>query len=624
MLRLRTLGPLEVTVDTGELPRELTWKKEQALLVYMAFAPNHRRTKQDVLGTLWPDAEHPKHALVERRNKLKTKGRVVIADEGDQLRLDPKTVDLDTTCFEQLERAQKWSEAAALIGGLFLEGFTVGETSGFEDWLSGEREHWRTRCGNVLTREAERLLNAASPESAEPFADRARKMLDHSDPAIRAYLKALALQWRRSEALEAGEQFVRRLADDLDTKPDKETVELIEAIRRMKDPPPQAGPKPKPRPPLIGRSAELQQVLGVWDLCRAGEPVAVLVRGTEGMGKSRFVQEVMDRARLQGATVAIARGVPGDTKRGGIGLQTLAEGGLLNAPGVAGASPAAIASLRRKSGIWEEAFPATASTEVLPFLQAVTEMIRVAALEHPVLLVADDAQWMDGVSLEGLVGLGRSLPESRVMILMTASPDPRREELDHLHSRIGGDLKGVTVTLEALTHTDLVTMARWALPEYKEVELDRIARRMLVESGGHPLIAHVIYSAIADGMRLGEITQPWPRPKNTYQDELPVDTADHLVGAVNVRFGRLTVDAQAVLRALAVLGGPRSANLLGQGAALPLPAVEKAVDELEFKQWLVADARGYSFLAQTIQSITRKGQVLAGEAQRIHERMIDT
>ena len=42
MIRLQTLGTLEVTMDGTEAPSELLWKKNVALLLYLARAPKRR------------------------------------------------------------------------------------------------------------------------------------------------------------------------------------------------------------------------------------------------------------------------------------------------------------------------------------------------------------------------------------------------------------------------------------------------------------------------------------------------------------------------------------------------------------------------------------------------------
>jgi len=622
VISIRALGPLVIKVDGQEPPPELQWKKVQSLLLYLVFAPRHTRSKDHVMGMLWPDARRPSASLNQARWLLKEYGGVVIAEDRDQLRLDPKNVEVDTTRFEQLVREKKWPEAAAMVEGTFLDGFTASNTSGFDEWLEGEREKRRAKCGDVLIRAAKKLVDGGAVERAEPIAERAQQLLPYSDEAICIHLTVLGLEGRRSEAKVVGVLFEKRLAE-VGRHPEPSTTKLLAVIDELA-PAPDPELSQKPRPPLVGRSAKLEEVVGVWEAARAGTPGVVLVLGDEGMGKTRFIEEVMDRARLNGATVAITRGVPGDTNHQWIGLKTLIDGGLLGAPGIAGAPPAAVAALGEQSLLWAARFPVKAPGEPLGLLQAGTEVIRATALEHPVLLVADDAQWIDGESLQALIGLVRSLAENRVMLLLTASSDPPRAEIDQIRSRIGSDLNGVTVRLEPLGRDDLIVLARWALPKYTDDQLDRIARRVGAESAGFPLIAYVIFTAVADGLELGDIGEPWPRRKNTYEGELPVDLADNLVGALNVRFGRLATDAQSVLRVLAVLGGPCTAKHLERGSDLPRPRVERALDELETRQWVVADARGYAFLAWTFRSIVRKRHVRDGEAIRIQERMIAT
>ena len=55
MISLKTLGPLEVRVDGGEAPRELLWRKNLALLLYLVRSPDRRRTREHLVGVSWGD-----------------------------------------------------------------------------------------------------------------------------------------------------------------------------------------------------------------------------------------------------------------------------------------------------------------------------------------------------------------------------------------------------------------------------------------------------------------------------------------------------------------------------------------------------------------------------------------
>lgn len=620
-MSLRALGPLEMTVDGHAPDPKLEWKGPKALLVYLSFTPRHVRSKTEVMGTLWPDGSRPAHSLQQACYQLRDMGGVGVTEVGDHVRLDPATVELDTTRFEQWEREHRWSEAAAMIAGEFLEGFQVPQTYGFEEWVEAERARWRRKCGLVLAREAEALLSAGGPERAESFAARAMQFVPTYDDACRVHLIALIRLGRRHEAIDVAEQFFKRLTD-LHTKPEAETIRLIKTIKEHDGKPTPTLQKAKARGPLVGRAEQLAKVRGCWKASVGGQASVALVSGEAGMGKTRFADEVIEQAVLDQASVAIVHAIPGDEKHARIGLRTLLDGGLLRAPGVATASPAAIAGVGVECPQWTERFPISPRAEPLAFMAAVTEVIRAAASEAPVLLVVDDAQEMDPDSWHALVGLVRSLSTSRLMVLMTASSDPHRDELEQLGAHLGRDLRGVAVTLEPLKYADLVALAEWALPDYAADELDRIARRVNVESGGLPLIAYAILTAVAEGLELRPATQHWPPKGRTLHTVLPAELPDSLRGAINVAFGRLASDAKTVLRVVSVLGEPCSGARVGLGSELPPPRLDKALDYLEWKRWLVADARGYAFVARAIRDLIRARHVGKASAERIQERVM--
>src|SRR5881628_3592301 len=120
------------------------------------------------------------------------------------------------------------------------------------------------------------------------------------------------------------------LRDALDAAPSPETMRLVERIRdarvgrRVLAAPLAA----RPRPPLLGRSAELADVAAAWERAKAGRGQVVLVEGEPGEGKTRVLEELAGRARLDDATVAAARAVPADREREWSAVAGLLAGGL--------------------------------------------------------------------------------------------------------------------------------------------------------------------------------------------------------------------------------------------------------------------------------------------------------
>src|SRR6185436_14779842 len=147
------------------------------------------------------------------------------------------------------------------------------------------------------------------------------------------------------------------------------------------------------RAPLVGRTAELALLLEQWERCRSdGGATALLVLGDDGSGKTRLLEEFLARVRLAGATTSLVRAVEGDADEPGEGLVGLARGGLLNAPGLAGAPAEAIGCFAAKIPEWADRFPRTDSgAEPAASFSAV---LGATLAEGPVVLAVDDAQWI--------------------------------------------------------------------------------------------------------------------------------------------------------------------------------------------------------------------------------------
>src|SRR5207248_2719992 len=207
------------------------------------------------------------------------------------------------------------------------------------------------------------------------------------------------------------------------------------------------GPESR-RAPLVGRSRELERLVATWATCRGGRSGVVIVEGDGGTGKTRLAEELAGRARLDGAVIAAVRAVEADRSDPWSGVLGIARAGLLDAPGIAAASPAILAGLRGSAPL---AAPARAFSEAL----------RVVADEQPVMLVVDDAHWLDRESLLALGAAARDLTRSRVLLLITAAPHERREELDQVRAHLGRELAGATVTLGPLDGDALHALARW-------------------------------------------------------------------------------------------------------------------------------------------------------------------
>jgi hypothetical protein len=82
----------------------------------------------------------------------------------------------------------------------------------------------------------------------------------------------------------------------------------------------------------------------------------------------------------------------------------------------------------------------------------------------------------------------------------------------------------------------------------------------------------------------------------------------------------LSEGAQRTLAAIAVLGGDCAGDALARAADVSAADLERALDELEWTRWLVADARGYEFATRLAKEVVLADMVTAGQQRRMRER----
>ena len=102
MITCRVLGTPELLVDGAPPPTELMWRKNLALLVYLARSPRRTRTREHLTGLLWADKPDTaaRHSLREAIRILRrTVGEEHLVTEHDRVTLADGTVQLDVDIF---------------------------------------------------------------------------------------------------------------------------------------------------------------------------------------------------------------------------------------------------------------------------------------------------------------------------------------------------------------------------------------------------------------------------------------------------------------------------------------------------------------------------------------------
>ncbi len=459
MISITTLGPVQVTVNGEPAPGELLWRKHIALLVYLARSPRRTATREHLVGLLWADKTESaaRHSLNEALRILRRSGgEDLITTTVDQIALSLANVVLDVEQFEVALIAEQFAQATGLMAGEFMAGFAVPGATGFEDWLAAEQRRWRERGVAVLAQQSRVLADAGRLIESTACATRALDLDPTAEQAVVAVIRALVLSGEPAQALERADAYQQGLAERLGLGPSPQVAALATRVRSgWRRPPPRVEHATVRRAPLVGRDLALGTLGGFWDQARNGEATAALVVGDPGTGKSRLLDELAARARLDGAAVLVVRGVAGDADQPWAGVMAAARATLAEASGISAVPPEVLGAFVARSPEWRERFPAVSADQPAGLSLAFTELLRVISDDQPVMVWLDDAHYLDPQSLGVLVRLPRDLPRARLLVAVTALAAPGGDALDDLRAAAGRSIPGGTVTLGPLDESAL-------------------------------------------------------------------------------------------------------------------------------------------------------------------------
>lgn len=198
---------------------------------------------------------------------------------------------------------------------------------------------------------------------------------------------------------------------------------------------------------------------------------ALLVRGEPGIGKSALLGVAAERARAAGMRVLETSGIESETDLPFAAIHQLLQpilGGVDELPG-----PQRRA-LSAAFGMSDDEAPGL-------FFVALATLNLVAdrAADAPVLLVVDDAQWMDGSSADVLAFIARRLGSDPICLIVASRIDAEDDALTSALLASGAGF-AVLEPLGAITAAELL--------DAQPVELDSASRsRLLAEAQGNPL-----------------------------------------------------------------------------------------------------------------------------------------
>ncbi|HEY7621977.1 MAG TPA: AAA family ATPase [Solirubrobacteraceae bacterium] len=353
-------------------------------------------------------------------------------------------------------------------------------------------------------------------------------------------------------------------------------------------------------PQFVGRTKELIRLEDGLAGAAQSVPAAFVIGGEAGVGKSRLVAELADRAAAAGAIVAAGGCI--DVEEGRLPFGPFVEalrshvGGLDVAARDALVAPSADDLARLLPELApqpREREPGGSSQGRL--FELVLDLLGRFADQAPLVLVIEDLHWADRSTRDLLAFVARNLRDERILLLATF----RSDELYRGHP-----LRPFLAELERsrrVERLELAPFTRDELAEQLTAILGRAADRPLVDSilersEGNAFFAEELLAAEAEGR------------------DLPPTLRDILLARVE----GLPAEVQGVLGVVAAGGRAVPEALLAAVSPLPDADRTRALRDAVAHQLLVyGDAEGYAFRHELLREAVYE-ELLPGERNTVH------
>ena len=345
-LKLFLFGPPRIERDGHAI--KIRRRKALALLSYLAVSDEpHSR---DALATLfWTNLDQTK-ARANLRRELstltKSLGKDQLAIDREQVSLNKQsTLWLDVVQFQQhLAECQTHghaedalcpdcfpllTDAVNLYSNDFLAGFTLSDSSDFDEWQFFQTESLRQALAGVLERLVHGQCEQGVFAAAIPYARRWVGLDPLNELAQRQLMQLYSWTGQRAAALRQYEESAHVLNDALGTTPEIATTKLYESIKIKRLSPPLAKPDwgqldrltlltspvsgdtppSYSAPPFVARERELARLNAHLEAVLSGQGKIAFVIGEAGSGKTALVNEFARRAQQTHPDLIVAGGV---------------------------------------------------------------------------------------------------------------------------------------------------------------------------------------------------------------------------------------------------------------------------------------------------------------------------
>ncbi|MBC7897655.1 MAG: hypothetical protein H7066_19715, partial [Cytophagaceae bacterium] len=253
-IRIKLLGGAVIETAEGLVAGRATHRHRIALLALLATTRRPGRSRDQLIGLLWPDADTARarrllsDAVYRINEGLGVEG---IVASGDDLRLNGQLVSSDVADFERAAVVSDHLRAVELYGGPFLDGFFLSGAVALERWVEDERGGYARDFARSLEALADAAERRNDATAAVDWWKRLAVLQPESSRVALRLVRAYEAAGDRAAALRHGQLHLALLKEALELEPDASLVEYLRELKERSAPAALTRATPEREEPIV-------------------------------------------------------------------------------------------------------------------------------------------------------------------------------------------------------------------------------------------------------------------------------------------------------------------------------------------------------------------------------------
>ena len=544
-LTLKLFGPPKVVFNQKTI--RFSFSKMEALLYYLAVMGQVNR--DEIAGILWGDKENQ----VARKNLRNTvyqankifEGDIIVSPSRSSLALNPDlNLSLDVQLFERDPLS-----ALDLYRGDFLEGFYVKDDEDFDQWASRKRDAYRKLYVESCYQKIEQV-GFADP-SIELLLHHLVELDEFEEKNYQLLMEYYSFHHQLGKFFETYYKLVDLLDRELSVRPSRAIEELYHSVLEAKRTHKLTNRLNIRELSFFGRKQELSQLEEYLSLVETGEAVGpFLVMGQSGTGKKRLLRQLVLMSNRSFNFIKV-EGKATSQRYEGSSWNDLRQ---------------ALEKLGDEMGL--------SLLEEEDDLISVWNQLQSLSKEKPLMILLENAQWFDAVSLEKVKQLEERRNQEKWQLIFTAE-----EPLPAFFVNFLGGLK-VEKRLSQLELTNFDPSESRALLKGELGAIEPAVMEQMVEwSEGSPFL-------------LSSYIEEWKENENL--EPLP----DIIQAYLSQELGDMSSEEEALLHYLSCFHKPISLSILAELTATELPVLTELIEPLSERAIVSIVEEGEALMVQ--------------------------